>query len=230
MALRQEIWSVLLYRRPFRLPLCPDNDYTSLDNADDYVWTNRIFVWTADVLKYCFGSENSLTPSSGPRTEHWDALKKFEATWETMKPPSFKPTYYCEANAAEGRHFPEAWYMSDCQILGLQHFELARTLLAVYNPRLPRLGLGATSLFRALEAQIRRSTLRLCGLALSNPKCPAAMVTAAVGVSLCGEYFHDSDEQDAIVRFITKLEDDHAWPTKTVVDALRDAWQEQRRS
>lgn len=54
------------------------------------------------------------------------------------------------------------------------------------------------------------------------------MVTAALGVSMCGEYFHDPGEQAAVVDFMGILEDEHAWPTRTVVEALREAWSLQR--
>ena len=226
-ALRQEIWSVLLYRRPFRLPLGPDNDYTQLEPADDFVWTNRIILWCADVLRFCFGGAN-VTPGHDDTyatgVERWDLLKTFEQSWDSLQPPCFKPLYYEEPNPTGGKYFPKICHMNDCQVLGLQHVELARMLLAVYNPRRQRLGLGASALNHALESQLQRSTLRLCGLALFNKKCQATMVTAAVGVSMCGEYFYDAGEQTAIVDFMKILEDEHAWPTQTVVSALRDAW------
>lgn len=226
-ALRQEIWSVLLYRRPFRLPLDPDNDYKSLEPADDFVWTNRILVWCADVLKFCYGSDPATVGSSvpsAPGLERWNTLKAFEQSWNSLQPACFKPLYYQEADPAQGKYFPELWHMNDCQIIGLQHVELARIMLAIYNPRLQRVGLGAHALNRALESQLRRSTLRLCGLALSNRSCQAIMVTAATGISMCGEYFRDLGEQHALVDFMTTLETEHAWPTRAVVEALQEAW------
>ena len=224
-ALRQEIWSVFLYRRPFRLPLCPSNDYTNLEAGDDFVWTNRILVWTADVLKFCFGTERPSSKNKHQdRFEHWDSLKKFEETWREMRPPSFKPAFFRCADPAEGRIFPEFWHLNDCQLIGLQYYELGLILLAVYDPRLPRVGLGASAIQRNLEKYIRKATLRVCGLALSNSKCSAALVTAAVGVAMFGEYFEDKGEQEALVEMMIKLETEHAWPTQAAVDALREAW------
>ena len=63
-ALRQEIWSVFLYRRPFRLPLCPSNGYNTLGRGDDFVWANRMLIWTPDVLKFCFGTERASSRST----------------------------------------------------------------------------------------------------------------------------------------------------------------------
>jgi hypothetical protein len=143
-ALRQEIWSVLLYRRPFRLSLYPNNDYTSLGPADDFVWVNRIFIWYGDVLRFCFGSENtsdtSHRRSSSSSTEmtgieRWTALKVFEKSWTARQPACFKSLYYSQPNPSIGRYFPEIWHMNDCQILRSQHIEIGRMLLLVYNPR-----------------------------------------------------------------------------------------------
>lgn len=221
--LRQEIWSVLLNRRPFRFPVSPNNDYSHLEPTDDYTWTNRILVWTADVLRFCFGGENS---TSGPQTraERWDKLKKFEETWQTLQPPSFKPVHYQEADPSTGRYFPEIWHLNECQIISRQHIELSKALLATYDPTIHRLGRGAASRRRALDTQIRQSTRTLCGLALSNQKCPSAMVTAGVWIALCGEYFVDPGEQEAIVQFMEGLDNEHAWPTRKVIEALREAW------
>lgn len=226
-ALRQEIWSVLLYRRPIRLPLCPNNEYLNLSPADDFVWTNRIILWCADVLKYCFGAETNY-PSNNTSymtgIERWDSLKAFEESWDTMQPACFKPLYYQESDVANGKYFPEIWHMNDCQVIGLQHIELGRMLLAVYNPRFQRVGIGANVHKLNLESLLRRSTVKLCGLAISKKQFQAAMVTAAVGISLFGEYFHDDGEQKAIIDFMETLEYLHAWPTETVVSALKEAW------
>lgn len=243
-ALRQEIWSVLLYRRPIQLPINPNNDFELMVDpppADDFVWSNRIFVWTADVLKFCFGGLDirrldgacsnpspSLNVDSKSRVDHWNALKSFEATWQTQQPASFRPTYYQAADLSEGRVFPEIWLNNDVQVLALQHVEIASLMLAVYDPRQPRLGLGALSAHRNLAAQIRKATLKVCGLALSNKKCPPALVDAAVMISVCGSYFEESprEEQDALVGLLERLEMEHAWPTGSVVSALREAWTE----
>ncbi|KIW97330.1 uncharacterized protein Z519_02722 [Cladophialophora bantiana CBS 173.52] len=228
-ALRQEIWSVLLYRRPFRLPLCPDNDYSNLDPAtDDYTWTNRILIWCADVCKFAFGGEASIIETSS-RVERWKRLKVVQDKWDSVQPACFKPLYYREAEPSRGKYFPEEWHMNDCQVLGLQHFELARMVLAAYDPDLQRIGLGASSSILTLEAQLRRSTMRLCGLALANLNDQPGMVTAAVGISMCGEYIRDPGEQNAIEGFLNTLEREHAWPTQSVRHALRDAWEATRK-
>ncbi|KAF9872147.1 hypothetical protein CkaCkLH20_10484 [Colletotrichum karsti] len=228
--LRQEIWSVLLYRRPFRLPLYGTEDCSQFEPdaaADDFDWANRILVWCAYVLQFCFGtSSENIVESEDPksRTEQWNALKAFEHNWDTHLPPHYKPLAYKEREPDLGQYFPRIWQANGCQVLALQHVELMRIILAVHSAKNQRLGIGAQAANLALEELLREATRKICGLALSNCRDQPAMVTAGVGVSLCGEYFRDEGEQRAIVDFMANLESQHAWPTSAVVDALRVAW------
>ena len=208
LALRQEIWSVLLYRRPIQLPINPNNDFDLIVDAppaDDFVWANRIFVWTADVLKFCFGaleissadgSPNNSSPSlktdGKSRVDQWNALKRFEVTWQLQKPASYKPIFFRPASVAEDRVFPEIWHNSDVQVLALQHMEIASLMLSIYDPAQPCLGFEALSAHRALTHQIRKTTVSVCGIASSNQKCSAVTAIAAVTISMCGSYLQNS--------------------------------------
>ena len=221
-ALRQEIWSAFLSQRPFRLPVCPSNDYATFSPANHFVWTNRILVWAADLLSFCFGNQ-SMTPEQS--TERWMALKEFEQRWDAQKPSAFKPIYYREADPDRNQHFPQIWHMNSCQVAVAQHIELGRILLAVSDPMsVSRLGIGVVARNVSLEEELRSITQRLCGLAVSNPNCPPALVTAAVGISVCGEYFVNPGEQEALVKLLKDLQFQHAWPTEATVRALRAAW------
>lgn len=145
--------------------------------------------------------------------------------WEAHKPLEFKPLYFEPADPSSGRYFPVIWHHNACQVVGSQHIELSRILLAVSNPNLSRLGLAARSANLALEEELRCIIRRLVGLALSNPKCPVVFVDAAVGISVCGEYLTDPGEQQAILDFLADLEVRHAWPTAATSAALKKAWQ-----
>lgn len=228
-ALRQEMWSVLIHRRPFRLPLFAVYDYCSLDDpasADDYDWTNRIVVWCAHVLKFCFRNDDDTYSGQDSRTrrKQWDALKEFQKSWDENTPPHFAPLYYKAPDPAQGQYFPTIWLNNRCQITGLQHIELARIVLAVHDSKFQHIGIGAKAARQELEELLRNATRRICGLAMSNKDCQEAMVTAAVGVSLCGEYFHNAEEQAAVVELMSVLEERHAWPTSTVLSALQASW------
>ncbi|POR32114.1 Uncharacterized protein TPAR_07684 [Tolypocladium paradoxum] len=233
-ALRQEIWSVLLYRRPFRLPLYIFDDYRGFDAtvADDYDWANRIIVWCAHVLKSCFGTDDTAgdksfsngTRDNGSDAENWKSLKSFLDIWNIQQPSHFQPLYYEEPDPSRGTYFPRVWQANACQVMGLQHLELARIVLEVHDTKLERLGIGAGAANKAVEDCLRQSTKRICGLAWSNKRMQTAMVTAGVSISLCGEYFQDYGEQAAIIDLLATLEQEHAWPTQTLVEALQRAW------
>ncbi|KPM39738.1 hypothetical protein AK830_g6843 [Neonectria ditissima] len=229
-ALRQEIWSVLIHRRPFRLPILAATDYASFADsaaADDHDWTNCVIFWCAHVLKFCFGDDESFSVEDGrTRSQQWNALKAFEKSWDECPPPHFAPLYFNERNPSEGRYFPTIWLANQCQIMALQHVELARIVLAVHDSKLQRIGIGATAAYQALEEVLRQSTRRICALALYDQKFQASMVTAGVGISMCGEYFRDAGEQAAIIDLMSTLESEHAWPTSTAVSALQTVWNE----
>ncbi|KAF4422043.1 MFS monosaccharide transporter [Fusarium acutatum] len=224
-ALRQEIWSVLMHHRPFRLPLLPVENYGIFDDtlaADDYDWANRVLVWCAHVLKFCYPDDDDEQPiDNRTRSQQWEAIKDFQRNWDEKRPPHFAPLYYRERNPSEGRYFPEYWITSPCQMLALQHIELARIVLAVHDTKI-QLGIGGRAAHKALEELMREATRRVCGLAMSQKWCQEGMVTAAVGLSMCGEYFQDPGEQAAIMELVTLLERDHAWPTSTLLNKLWD--------
>ncbi|GKT65277.1 MFS monosaccharide transporter [Colletotrichum tofieldiae] len=229
-ALRQEIWSVLLYQRPFRLPLYGTEDFSRFDTdsiADDFDWANRILVWCAYVLRFCFGTSSvgtiqSKDPQS--RAEQWNALKAFERNWDTHRPPHYTPLAVQEPRPEKGQYFPTIWQANDCQVLALQHIELMRIILLIYRTENKRISMSAEDTNQALEVLLRRATLEVCGLALSNRMDQPAMVTAGVSISLCGKYFRNEGEQKAIMKFLGLLESKHAWPTASVVETLMKAW------
>jgi hypothetical protein len=230
-ALRQEIWSVILYRRPFQLPLSINNDYNNFSPADEYVWANRIHFWVAEILVFCFGttqpaSQNEVNTRKS-RNDQWDALSLFLDEWDEFTPPCFAPLYYRPSDLSDGRVFPQFFFPNGCQVLGLQAIELGRMLLAAYNPRRQLSGLGARAATRAVEATMRQSVLQMCGLTSSNAAYQCTKVTATLGVSLGGEAFYDPREQEALLEFVRSVREEHVWPVQACMDALQKAWREQ---
>ncbi|KAJ5698343.1 hypothetical protein N7462_000348 [Penicillium macrosclerotiorum] len=241
-ALRQEIITAFSKQRAFRLPLGPCEPYRSFEPADDYVWADRLVIHCADVLQYCFGSEEEHVqekyPSSSSsslsiihgmstpaqRIARYEELVAFETLWAKLGPASFKPIYSREPDRSHGEVFPELWYLNNCHVAGLQYLELARILLTVYNPKLPRLGPGQRPAMRSVDLQVRAIVLRLCGIALSNQHSPPGFVTAFVAIGMCGDRFTDAMEQEALLGVLAKLEDEHAYPTVSARELLKEAW------
>lgn len=221
MALRQEVTSAFLKQRGVRLPLNAWASQRSFDEAEDAVWADRLVLYCADVLQFCFSDE----PAGGrSRQERWKELNRFQDLWEFYKPLSFSPIQHQDSGWSEGQRFPRIWYMSGCHVLGMQHLDLARILLTVYDPGIPRLGPGSIAAARRISATVQETVLRICGNAVSNRAMQPAQVTAHLAIAVCGEYFTSIDEQKSMLDLLVELEAEHAWPTARTIADLKGAW------
>lgn len=229
-ALRQEICSVLYYRRPFRLPIATKDLTKAFDphsHATTYQWAGYCVEWCAQVLKLCYsddqGSGSCLDEVS--RIQRWHSLWSFEKMWKQRVPDCFEPIYFEDRNPDEGKYFPQIWYTNECQLVALQHLEFGKITLVAHDPTLQRIGFGARAGQRAQEKAFLESTRTICGLAVSNPKSQPAMVAAAVSLAMSGEYFKDPGEQGAILKLLGTLQQEYAWPVANLTETLRAAWE-----
>ncbi|ETS87860.1 hypothetical protein PFICI_01688 [Pestalotiopsis fici W106-1] len=194
---------------------------------DVYDWTNRILVWCIYVLKICFLDDDDMSTDpqdAASRSQQLSALRSFEQDWNTMKPTIFNPIYYVDRDATNGRYFPQLWMTDPCQVVALQNIELGRIVLASHDLAAKRIGIGASAAQRSQESIFRSSTRMICGLALSNSTSQPALVTAGLAITLCGEYFVDRGEQNALLDILKTLRREHAWPTKDLAAQLVRAW------
>ena len=98
--------------------------------------------------------------------------------------------------------FPQIWHIGDSHgkfgviltpstarlmnpVTAIRHDILSLILLAVYNPRLPRLGPGQKAALVGVDDEVKTNIRSLCGMALSNRKTPPHMITACMGISMC---------------------------------------------
>lgn len=215
---RQEILMAFLQQRPFRFPLSICDSYRSWDPAPDHVWANRLMIFCANVLQYCFGDYH-------PRSvAQYEELINFRTRWLEHRPRSFSPIYYREPDRTKGEVLPEAWYLADHHIVGIQYMELAMILLTVYNPNMPRLGLGQNEAARSVDTKIKAIVLEICGIAMSNRQSPPALLTATLAITMCGDRFMDPIEQQALLDVLIKTDQDNAWPTAAMQTKLKEAW------
>ncbi|KAI9820798.1 MAG: hypothetical protein M1827_005169 [Pycnora praestabilis] len=215
--LRQEIYIAFVNQRSIQPALEHCNIDRSFEPTDDCTWANRIVVHCAEVLRFCFGEGEHTTV-------RWADLMQYLQQWSDLKPSSFTPIFYRESDYSKGQVFPELWYLGDSQVTAIQHHNLSRILLAVYNPKQPRLGPAQKVALRNMEEEVKSNVRSLCGMALSNNKTPPNMVTACMGIAMCGHFFTDRQEQQALVDLLIKTENNHGWPTITVQRHLKEAW------
>ncbi|KAL2807840.1 hypothetical protein BJX63DRAFT_57520 [Aspergillus granulosus] len=226
-AFRQEVYSAFLKQRPFNMSLSRCDVFRSFTPAEDALWTARLVIFCADVLEFCYGNSHQPPAHEVDGTsakERWSHLKTLEQNWVDLLPPSFEPIYFREPDKQKGEVFPEICYLTNIHIAGVQHVELARILLAVYNPNIPKLGLGHRAAMRAVSEELRGCVLRLCGIAVHNRKNPPSLTTALLGIMVCGEHFDDRAEQEALLSLLEELEHDLGWPVGNSRDRLKQSW------
>jgi hypothetical protein len=105
--LRQEIYVATVKQKSVKINLDQCLVDRSVEPASDFEWANRAVVHYADVLNCCFGPE-------GVAFSKWVELKDYSEKWQEMKPSSFTPIFYREANAEKREAFPEVWYSHAC--------------------------------------------------------------------------------------------------------------------
>ncbi|KAJ9253551.1 transcriptional regulator family: Fungal Specific TF [Paecilomyces variotii] len=221
-ALRQELFTSYMKHRPLKFPPFHYEPFRGFSPADDTMWAHRLVIFCADVLQYCYGANDAGTPHHSEI--QWQELKRYGEELRLVLPESFAPIFYRPPNIETEEIFPEIWYLQDCHVTGMMHAELARLLLAVYNPTRPRLGHGYAASMRELTFELQKTVLRLCGIALSNRQLPSVFIEALMGISTYGEYFEDRRTQAALLGVLDVMHEEHAYPTAKIVQALKEAW------
>lgn len=230
-AIRQEITSAFLKQRPIRQDLRAWDSMRSFSEAEDAVWTDRVLAFCSRVVQFCFGDDSTLPTlplGSRTRVSRWRELKDFERLWDLHKPLSFNAIHYQEPtrNSADPNSvFPQIWHLSGVHVAGHQYLDLARILLTVYDPTVPRLGSGAAAATKRIAEEVRRLVLRICGLAVSNAvSIQPSLIAASLAIAVCGEYFVDEVQRRAMMGLLEKLGRDFAWPVQKTIKELREAW------
>ncbi|OOO11322.1 Protein of unknown function DUF3468 [Aspergillus oryzae] len=216
--IRQEFHTSFIKQRIFQFDLscCDHSTYRLLDQAEDPTWANRVILHCAHTLTYCY-DERSHT------MKEYEKLWDYNQGWDRMVPPTFNPIYLRQPDRSKGEVFPELWFLDDCIVTAIQHWHLARILLLAFDPRVPRLGPGRRAAVGRREAEIKESMFVLCGIAQSNKAAPA-LITACMGVSMCGDRITDRLEQEALLGILTTTEETHALSTTKAQVQLREAW------
>ncbi|GKZ86203.1 hypothetical protein AnigIFM56816_001255 [Aspergillus niger] len=254
--IRQEFHKAFLEQRVAELDLscCEASVYRQLDSADDPTWANRVVLHCVDVLRYCYGEE-------GQTRGRYEELCAYNQQWQALTPPTFDPLYCRPPNTVKGEIFPVLWYLDDCigktrllriedqsmltkiTVTGIQHWHLARLLLTVFDPTVPRLGPGRKAAVARREAEVKHHVFSLCGIAISNKTAPA-LVAACMGVSMCmlsflphgksiladlvvsgGDRMTGKREQEALFDILLKTEQIHGLSTTHAQTSLRAAWE-----
>ncbi|KAI0537152.1 hypothetical protein GGR58DRAFT_472842 [Xylaria digitata] len=215
---RQEIYLAVLHQRSTTLCLDKCNIDCSLEDAEDEIWMARITLLLVDVLEFCFG----------PAKIDVDAFQKYESlvayltAWAAAKPESFESLF--TQLPEDGEMFPEIVFLSNCAMAAWQFYHLTRMLLIAHNPRVPRIGCSYLAALQSIDNEIKGDVKILCGIAKTSGNLYSTSPAAIAGIVLAGDRFTDRREQQTLFDFLVKVEKNHAWPTWSIQQQMKETW------
>lgn len=214
-ALRQEIHMAFIQTRPVH----PNFDLESISrlvvpDENGCSFANLTILHCAACLRYCYGAEEHSVNT-------WEKLRKSQDRWWIERPWFFHPMYI---NEQGNGIFPEVTYLNDAVVTGVLHYYLIQVLLAAHNPKTPRLGPGQAIAFRATNEEIKKNVRMVCGVAESNPRTITSYAYVCLAITMAGDRFTDSQDQEALYNILVKIDTQYAWPTGSTQEYLRGAW------
>ncbi|KAI0474609.1 hypothetical protein F4859DRAFT_74251 [Xylaria cf. heliscus] len=216
--LRQEIYLAILHERSTALRLDRCNIDLSLEDAEDEVWMGRITLHLVDVLEFCFGSREI----DAYAVQKYESLVGYLVAWAAAKPESFEPLF--TRLPEEEEVFPEIVFLGNCAMAAWHCYHLTRMLLIAHNPRCPRVGSGYMAALQSINNEIKNDVQILCGIAETPGNAYRACPAAIMGIMLAGDRFTNRREQQALLDFLVKVEENHAWPTWLVQQDMKESW------
>jgi hypothetical protein len=107
----------------------------------------------------------------------------------------------------------------------MQYHYIAKLFLAVYNPSIPKIGLGYQRQRRAIAEKVLQNAEAVCGIAFSS-SLVAARLTACVAIIACGPWFieRDREQQEMLLQLLRIAETENAWPTSFLTQGLMGEW------
>jgi hypothetical protein len=222
-SLRQHIYISLTTQSSLGLNLSNYEHSSVFTAQSDEAWANRAVFLFARVLNYVFGSEDGGVHSGRFESEEFTELENEVEAWNVSKPWYFS-VLWAEADHDRRGQWPEAQTSTPAHAVGLQYYALCRIVLAIYDPRLTRLGFGTLKLRKASEAIVLKHLRLAVGIAVSNPDVTNAMFQGSHILAVCGSYLHDAADQEAAVEFLEGMNRTMGWRTLPIIENLREQW------
>ncbi|OCL03330.1 hypothetical protein AOQ84DRAFT_152074 [Glonium stellatum] len=219
-ALRQEIYVSLTNRQPVSIVLDAYRDSSYFHSDTEDAWANRIVFLFAKILNYAF------KPVGVAPEESWSQLEEQVEAWNMTKPQYFSPLWVEHQPGERNYRFPDIMMLGASQVNGMQHYCLAKILLATYDPRLLKLGFDTRRLRKESEEIVLQNLRMIIGLAMSNPHIESSFMHASHILSACGTYFCDKHEQDRAIEFLENMEQRAIWRTSSIVMRLQEQWRQ----
>lgn len=223
-SLRQHIYVSLTTQQPLNLSLDNYRHSSVFRDTDDESWANRIIFLFATILQTVFKDGGDVSSSSLAKAT-WTELDDQVEEWQRMKPWSFS-ALHVELNA--GEKFEGRWPDLPCAqgvvTVGLQYYHLCKTILTIYSPYQPPVGLAAVRARKLSDALIRKHIRLTIGYGQSNEYCANAVFQGSHILSACGAYIVDPREQQACARYLNGMQKKMGWRTDKIQADLEEQW------
>lgn len=213
--LRQEIYNAYLYQRSVDTDLSNCTFESGHESGSDDIWFHRTLYIAAEVTKWAFGGEASLS--------RWHELRSMLNIWETSRPATFDTIYFRARHPKGGRFFPEACYITDEHVAATHFFYLAKLLLTTHDPTLPRIGPRVKTATNTMQENALLCVRALVGIAICN-NWVTARFTANLAVVICGSWFTDRQEQQALLDFLQDTRRCSGWSKDEAERGLMETW------
>jgi hypothetical protein len=225
-AFRRKIYESCVTKQPFTLATSRWESFRSIQPAGDGTWADRLVFLCAEVLEYLYGNRATHLAAS-TNYDRWRELHQSAENLASTLPLCFAPIYNRDAEREYGAPIPEIWFADSCHAVGIAHLEIAKMLLAMYDPSRPIRGREGAAAAKNLRRATRATVLRICGIALHNPRWPYLFVCAAMAITASGLFFVKKEAaQSALLGILIMAEDKYAWPTGEISKDLKALWEE----
>jgi hypothetical protein len=223
-SLRQHIYVSLTTQQPLNLSLDNYRHSSVFRETDDESWANRIIFLFATILQTVFKDSGDVRSGGLPKAT-WTELHGQVEEWHLTKPWSFC-ALHVELNA--GEKFEGRWPDLPCTqgviTVGLQYYHLCKTILTIYSPHQPLVGLAGVRTRKNTDALVRKHIRITIGYAQSNEYCANAMFQVSHILSACGVYIFDPSEQQACAEYLRGMQKMMGWRTDRVRADLEEQW------
>ena len=213
--LRQEVAAAFVKQRDVHADLEERIIQARIGNADEIPWSNRIILLCAQVLRWAFGK--------GAPVDGWQELHKAIIQWEQDRCETYEAIFYQPEEPEIGRWFPDIWFSDDEHVTSSVHFHLARLILAVHDPTIPKFGARARKGAETVKHNVQKSVRTIVGIGLSNKFAPARH-WGCVALVECYNWFTNRSEQEQLIRFLDNAEKTSGWPTTASQKVLVEEW------
>ncbi|KAL3472613.1 hypothetical protein BJX99DRAFT_262174 [Aspergillus californicus] len=219
---RQEIYASIKRHRPPAIKASVEMLEHLRSSSQDSAWADTAVSHCLNVLDFCFGD-------SSMNADLYDGLVASITQWEADRPASYDPLcFYTTADPAlgveQGDSIWDVRFHADWHAIAWAYISLSRILLAIHNPRQPRVGLNRVSAWKVVLKEVHSTIKLLCSIAKHRVTTPGPSLIACMAVWLAGDMVEDPRERKRVLELLASTEAVHGWPTQDIRTELVGLW------